>query len=132
LVIIKIDILERKQVKMIDIFWLCYLGILAITAFVILIKVGYKTTFGILDFVFSIITWIGLFGYVTNNQILTPIVWQFVFVSGLLMDFVFGFKKFNEGVNDDEPQSVKLIIFGITFIILLGPLYFGLFNYAFK
>ena len=117
---------------MIDIFWLCYLGILAITAFVILIKVGYKTTYGILDFVFSIVTLIGLFGYVTNNQILTPIVWQFVFVSGLIMDFVFGFKKFNEGVNDDEPQSIKLIIFGITFIILLGPLYFGLFNYAFK
>ena len=117
---------------MIYIFWLCYLGILAITALVILIKVGYKTTFGILDFIFSIVTWIGLFGYVTNNQILIPLVWKFIFVSGLLLDCVFGFKKFNEELNDDEPKSTKLVIFGITFIILFGPLYFGLFNYAFR
>ncbi|MGY3189810.1 hypothetical protein [Lysinibacillus sp. RS5] len=118
---------------MIDIFWLCYLGILAIASIGILIKDGYKTTFGVLDFVFSFVTWIGLFGYVTNNQILTPIVWKFVFIIGLLFDIVFGFKKFNEDINyDGEPLYFKLAIFVITFIIFIGPLYFGLFNYAFK
>lgn len=118
---------------MIDIFWLCYLGILATAAIGILIKDGYKTPFGKLDFVFSIITWIGLFGYVTNNQILTPLVWKFVFVIGLLWDAIISFKKFNEEIkDDDEPQAIKLAIFGFTLLILLGPLYFGLFNYAFK
>ncbi|MBV7509631.1 hypothetical protein KW850_31410 [Bacillus sp. sid0103] len=118
---------------MIHIFWYCYLGILAIAAIGILIS-HYKTTLGILDFVFSIITWIGLFGYVTNTQLLNPLVWKFVFVSGLLWDVFFSFKKFNERVKDDDdtPQSIKLAIIGITFIILVGPLYYGLFNYAFK
>ncbi|MGE6684490.1 hypothetical protein [Paenisporosarcina sp. NPDC076907] len=119
---------------MIDIFWYCYLGILAIAAIGILVT-RYKTPLGILDFIFSIITWIGLFGYVTNTQILNPLVWKVVFVSGLLWDVFFSFKKFNEEVKDDDddtPQSIKLAIIGITFIILVGPLYFGLFNFAFK
>jgi hypothetical protein len=118
---------------MIDIFWYCYLGILAIAAIGILIT-SYKTTLGIVDFVLSVITWIGLFGYVTNNQFLTPLVWKFVFVIGLLWDVFFSFKKFNEGAkyDDDTPQSIKLAIIGITLIILVGPLYFGLFNYSFK
>lgn len=116
---------------MIDILWFCYLGFLAIAAIVILIT-AYKSPLGILDFIFSVITWIGLFGYVTNNQILTPLVWKIVFVIGLLWDLLFSIKKFNEEVKDDvEPQSIKLAILGITLIILLGPLYFGLFQYAF-
>lgn len=56
---------------MIDIFWLCYLGILATAAIGILIKGGY-------------------------NQILTPLVWKFVFVIALLWDAIISFKKFNE------------------------------------
>ena len=69
---------------MIDILWFIYLGILVISPIGIIIKGDYKKTFYKLDFVFSIITWIGLFGYVTNNQILTPIVWKFVFIGGLI------------------------------------------------
>ncbi|HWK21652.1 MAG TPA: hypothetical protein VNS08_01355 [Ureibacillus sp.] len=118
---------------MIYIFWLIYLGILATAAIGFLIKGGYKTTVTKLDFVFSIITWIGLFGYVTNNQILTPFVWKFVFVGGLLWDVIFSFKKFNEEVTDEEiPKFIKPIIIVITLIICVGPLYYGLFNYAFK
>jgi hypothetical protein len=118
---------------MIYIFWLIYLGILAIAAIGLLIKGGYKTNAAKLDFVFSIITWIGLFGYVTNNQILTPLVWKFVFVGGLLWDVIFSFKKFNEESTSEEiPKSIRPLIIGITLIIFVGPLYFGLFNYAFK
>lgn len=118
---------------MIYIFWLIYLGILAIAAIGILIKAGYKTKADKLDFLFSIITWIGLFGYVTDNQILTPLVWKFVFVCGLLWDVIFGFKKFQEEASYKEiHESIRLVIFGFTLIILIGPLYFGLFNYAFK
>ncbi|MDQ0228680.1 hypothetical protein [Metabacillus niabensis] len=118
---------------MLDILWYCYLGFLAIAAIGILIT-GYKKPFAILDFIISIITWIGLFGYVTNKPILFPFVWKIVFVAGLLWDVYFSFKKFNEEVNDDDetPKSIKFCIIGITFIILIGPLYFGLFHYAFK
>jgi hypothetical protein len=122
----------KEQIMMINIFWYCYLGFLAIAAVGILLT-KYKTTLGIVDFIFSVITWIGLFGYVTNNQFLTPLVWKFVFVTGILWDVYFSFKKYNEDVKDDDqtPQSVKLAIIGITLIVLLGPLYFGLYNYAF-
>lgn len=117
---------------MITIFWLFYLGVLAIGTIGIIFK-GFKTSFEIFDFIFSVITWIGLFGYVTNNQILTPLLWKCVFVIGLLWDFVFGFKKFNEEViHDDGPQAIKIVIFGLTSIFFVGPLYLGLFIYAFK
>ncbi|OLS41069.1 hypothetical protein BTR25_06000 [Bacillus sp. MRMR6] len=114
-------------------FWYCYLGFLAIAVVGILLT-KYETTIGIVDFIFSVITWIGLFGYVTNNQFLIPLVWKFVFVIAILWDVYFSFKNFHEDVKDDDqtPQSVKLAIIGITLIVLLGPLYFGLYNYAFK
>jgi hypothetical protein len=118
---------------MIDIFWYGYLGLLAIAAIGMLITGGYRTTGTKLDFVISIITWLGLFGYVTSNQILTPLVWKFVFVFGLLWDVIFSFKKFLEETKyDDKPLSVRLAIIGITLLILLGPLYYGQFQYAFK
>ncbi|WP_409370171.1 hypothetical protein [Lysinibacillus sp. 38-6] len=118
---------------MIEIFWLCYLGFLAIAAIGIFLKDGYKTSFGKIDFVFSFITWIGLFCYVTNQQFLPLVVWKFVFIFGLLFDVVFGYKKFNEELRyESAPLYVKLAIFGIMSFILIGPLYVGLFNYAFK
>ncbi|NYE05793.1 polyferredoxin [Bacillus niacini] len=118
---------------MIDILWYCYLAFLAIAAIAILIT-GYRKTFGILDFVISVITWIGLFGYVTNTEILSPLLWKFVFVFGLFWDVYFSLKKFNEEVKDDDdtPQAIKLVFIEIPLIIFIGPLYFGLFNYAFR
>ena len=118
---------------MIYIFWLIYLGVLGTAAIGLLIKGGYKTTAAKLDFVFSIITWIGLFGYVTNIQILTPLVWKFVFVIGLLWDIIFSFKYVNkEETYEEIPKSIRPIIVGITLIVFVGPLYYGLFQYAFK
>ncbi|MFJ7665848.1 hypothetical protein ACIQXI_01995 [Lysinibacillus sp. NPDC097195] len=118
---------------MIEIFWLCYLGFLAIALIGIFLKEGYKTSFGIVDFVFSLITWIGLFCYVAHYQFLPLVVWKLVFIFGLLFDVGYSYKKFNEEVRyDGEPFYVKLAIFGITLSILIGPLYVGLFNYAFK
>lgn len=124
---------RESRYVMIEIFWLCYLGFLAIAAIGIFLKDGYKTSFGKIDFVFSFITWIGLFCYVTNQQFLPLVVWKFVFIFGLLFDVVFGYKKFNEELRyESAPLYVKLAIFGIMSFILIGPLYVGLFNYAFK
>ncbi|GKU84010.1 hypothetical protein [Niallia sp. NCCP-28] len=115
---------------MMDIFWYCYLGFLAVCAIEILITSYQKPFIKKLDFVLSVITWIGLFGYVTNTEIFIPLVWKSVFVIGLRWEILSVIKNFNnERKNDDE---ISLLIIGFTFIFLIGPLYFGLFNYAFK
>ncbi len=115
-----------------NIFWTVYLGLLATVAIGYLFKGKYKTVKEKLDFVMSIITWIGLFGYVTDIQILTPIVWKAVFVGGLLWDvtFSFLFKDWPSEMND-IPLFFRNILVAITLVILLGPLYYGLYQYAF-
>jgi hypothetical protein len=113
-----------------DILWTIYLGILGAFAIGYLIKGGYKTHSAKLDFVISTITWIGLFGYVTSNELLTPLVWKFVFCGGLIWDLAYGLKKFNEDANE-IPRAARPAVFGITALIMIGPLYYGLFQYAF-
>lgn len=116
---------------MTDILWTIYLGILGAFAIGYLIKGGYKTFSAKLDFVISIFTWMGLFGYVTGNELLTPLVWKIVFVGGLAWDLLYGLKKFNEDANE-IPKAARPAVFGLTVLIMIGPLYYGLFQYAFK
>ncbi|MDT3766277.1 hypothetical protein [Priestia filamentosa] len=68
---------------MVEIFWYVYLGLLGTAAIGILIK-GEKTLFYIVDFIISIFTWLGLFGYVIHTIMFTPLVWQFIFIGGLI------------------------------------------------
>ncbi|AZU60040.1 hypothetical protein [Neobacillus mesonae] len=117
-----------------NILWTIYLGILGTIAIGYLLKGKYKTFLAKVDFVVSIITWIGLFGYVTNTQILNPLVWKFVFFGGLLWDVIFGM-FFNHHYDDESideiPPNVRFIIVAVSLVILVGPLYYGLFKYAF-
>ncbi|OKL37378.1 hypothetical protein BLL40_05520 [Domibacillus mangrovi] len=116
-------------------FWTIYLGILAVSSIGFLVKGSYKTTPAKIDFVVSIITWIGLFGYVTDNQILNPFIWKFIFVGALLWDVIFSFNsKYYNGDKtlDDMPQPFRNIFIVIILIVTIGPLYYGLFHYAFK
>ncbi|WP_137790884.1 hypothetical protein [Bacillus sp. E(2018)] len=115
---------------MANILWTIYLGILGTLAIGYFIKGGYKTHSAKLDFVISIITWIGLFGYVTSNELFTPLLWKVVFIGGLVWDLAYGLKKFNEDANE-IPRSARPAVFGITALIMIGPLYYGLFQYAF-
>lgn len=115
---------------MTDILWTTYLGILGAFAIGYLIKGGNKTFSAKLDFVISIFTWMGLFGYVTGNELLTPLVWKIVFVGGLAWDFLYGLKKFNEEA-EEVPKAARPFVFGATVLILIGPLYYGLYQYAF-
>ncbi|WP_050184158.1 hypothetical protein [Domibacillus robiginosus] len=120
---------------MIQAFWTIYLGILGVSAIGFLVGRKYKTIPAKLDFVISIITWIGLFGYVTDNQILTPLVWKFIFVVALLWDVIFSFNtKYYNGDKtlNDMPQPLKSIFIVGALIVTVGPLYYGLFHYAFK
>jgi hypothetical protein len=116
---------------MVEIFWYIYLGLLGTAAIGFLIK-GEKTLFYMLDFIISIFTWLGLFGYVTHTTMFTPVIWKIVFVGGLLWDIVFSLIK---GVKSEEfeemPISIRVIFMLGTTLILLGPLYYGLFKYAF-
>lgn len=125
-------LLEKKGTResMIDILWTIYLGVLGAFAIGYFFKGGYKTNSAKLDFVISIITWIGLFGYVTSNDFLNPLVWKIVFIGGLIWDFMYGLKKFNEEANE-IPKAAQPVVFGLTALIMIGPLYYGLFKYAF-
>ncbi len=117
-----------------NIFWIIYLGILGTAAVGFLIKGKYKTLLSKIDFIISIITWIGLFGYVTNTSILTPIIWKIVFFGGLLWDVIFSIflnDYYGEEIDEEIPIFLKNIMIGIVLVIFVGPLYYGLFLYAF-
>lgn len=118
---------------MADILWTIYLGILGAALIGLLIQRKYKTIPTKIDFVISVITWIGLFGYVTETQILTQAVWKFVFFGGLAWDFVYGifFNDYAKEEMDDIPVHLRYVFFGLSFLFFVGPLYYGLFKYAF-
>lgn len=107
-----------------NLLWSIYLGLLFTASIGLLIKGKYKTMQRQLDFVISIITWIGLFGYVTHIQILTPVVWKFVFICGLLWDVIIN--VFFIDFEEELPLAAR--IFGL---VILAPLYYGLYHYAF-
>lgn len=54
--------------------WKIYLVIVAMLAIISLVRGMFQTPLQKFDFVVSIITWIGLFGFVFDVQILTSIV----------------------------------------------------------
>ncbi|RSD24433.1 hypothetical protein [Mesobacillus subterraneus] len=120
---------------MADFMWLMYLGFMGTTAIWFLIKGKYKNKITKLDFIISIITWLGLFGYVTDTEMLTPLVWKIVFFGGLLWDVVFTIffaERFADdfGFEDEgyEPMPLAAKLSGLIFI---APLYYGIFRYAF-
>ncbi|MTH54984.1 hypothetical protein GKZ89_16395 [Bacillus mangrovi] len=119
---------------MIHILWVIYLGIIGTAAIGYLLKGGYKTNLLRLDFIISVVTWIGLMGYVTGTSFWTPLVWKIIFFGGLFWDIFFSFKIRNEKgdfVYEEIPKNARPIVFGLSFLVFLGPLYYGLFRYAF-
>jgi hypothetical protein len=62
----------------------------------------------------------------------TLVVWKIVFIGGPLWDILFILIK---GVKSEEleemPTSIRFIFMLGTTLILLGPLYYGLFKYVF-
>ncbi|WP_282173393.1 hypothetical protein [Cytobacillus firmus] len=119
---------------MVDVLWTIYLGLLATASLTFLIRGQYKTKLSKIDFVVSIITWIGLFGYVTETAILSPTVWKFVSVAAFVWDLSFtmllkGYE--GEELLEEMPVVGRRIWMLVTFIVMVGPLYYGLFKYAF-
>ncbi|PLT35922.1 hypothetical protein [Bacillus sp. V5-8f] len=116
-----------------NLLWTVYLALLATVTIGFLIKGKYKTFLEKIDFFISIFTWIGLFGYVTDTQILTPAVWKAVFIGALIWDISFTvfFNKLYQEETEGIPVHVQKMISAISLVILIGPMYYGLFHYAF-
>ncbi|WP_226668169.1 hypothetical protein [Metabacillus litoralis] len=117
-----------------NILWIIYLGLLGTAAIGFLIKGKYKTLLTKVDFIISVITWIGLFGYVTNIQLLTSLVWKIVFVGGITWDLIFGLfieDHYESEELEEIPKTLRMVLTTIILVIFLGPLYYGLFHYAF-
>ncbi|MEK4524845.1 hypothetical protein CXK86_24085 [Paenibacillus sp. BGI2013] len=117
------------------VLWTIYLGLLGTASLSYLIKGKYKSKLSKIDFVVSVITWIGLLGYVTETAILNPSLWKFITVAALLWDVLFAMLlKDNEGeeILDGLPIMTRRVWMLITLVIAIGPLYYGLFRYAFS
>lgn len=119
---------------MIHTFWVIYLGLAGVSLVDLFLKSRGNTAAVKMECAISLITWVGLFGYVTNNPILTPLIWKFVFIGALLWDILFTVqRKSREG--DVElngmPKLNKKTVSLLLPVVTIFPLYYGLFHYAF-
>ncbi|MEK4662267.1 hypothetical protein MHH93_10235 [Priestia sp. FSL H7-0729] len=117
------------------VLWTIYLGLLGTASLSYLIKGKYKSKLSKVDFVVSVMTWIGLLGYVTETAILNPSWWKVITVVALLWDVLFAMLlKDNEGeeILDGLPMMTRRVWMLITLVVAIGPLYYGLFRYAFS
>lgn len=118
---------------MIQIFWYIYAAFLATSTIGFFIHGGYKSPIFLIDLAFSVIAWVGLFGFVTHYQIFTPFVWQVVLAAVVLWDLLFFFfiKAYFAEAEPEAGSASMTVISGVMMLVLLGPLYYALFQYAF-
>jgi hypothetical protein len=116
-----------------DILWIVYLGLLGAPAIGFLLKGKYKTATMKVDFFVSCMTWTGLFGYVTSISIGPSLLWKIVFCVGIIWDllFVIFIDKSDEAIEGVSEKTMKATTIGFSILMLL-PLYYGLFRYAFS
>ncbi|MED0885149.1 hypothetical protein P4T51_19475 [Bacillus mycoides] len=107
--------------------WKVYLVIIAILTITSLVRGMFQTLIQKFDFVVTIITWIGLFGFVFDVEIVTPLVWKYIFLFSVIwtLSAVFVLRLYEE---KDDPLP---FIFKLIGIIPTLPLYYGLYQYAF-
>ncbi|ANU27022.1 hypothetical protein [Planococcus versutus] len=118
---------------MIQFFWYSYAAFLATSTIAFFIHGGYKSPIFLVDLAFTIIAWIGLFGFVTHSQIFTAIVWRVILAVVILWDLLFFFFiKSRFSVEASEPDTASMTIASAALTLLfLSPLYYALFHYSF-
>lgn len=118
---------------MIQIFWYIYAAFLATSTIAFFIHGGYKSPVFLVDLAFTIIAWVGLFGFVTHSQIFTPVVWQVILAVVVLWDLLFFFFiKSRFAVEAPESDTLSMTMASAALmLLLLSPLYYALFQYAF-
>ncbi len=124
--------MKERGLRMSDLLWITYLGILGAPAIGFLLKGKYKTIAMKVDFIVSCMTWTGLFGYVTSISIGPTLLWKIVFVVGIVWDllFVIYIDQSDEAIEGLSEKTVKATTVVFSILMLL-PLYYGLFRYAF-
>ncbi|MEI5909033.1 hypothetical protein WAK64_18445 [Bacillus spongiae] len=104
--------------------WTFYLALLGTASIAAFRREANKTSSLKFDFFLSIITWVGLFGYVTNIQMLNSTFWKLAFVIILVWDILFTLFY-----PTDEEVPIWARSIGLIFLF---PLYLGLYRYAFE
>ncbi|MDQ0484523.1 hypothetical protein [Guptibacillus hwajinpoensis] len=115
-----------------EILWIAYLGLIGAPAIGFLLKGKYKTVVMKIDFLVSVTTWTGLFGYVTSIPIGDALIWKIVFFVGILWDLIFVIFLDHSDEKMEGISETTLKITTVVFsIIILLPLYYGVYRYAF-
>ena len=113
---------------MLQIFWYIYAAILGTSTIAFIIHGGRKEPAVNIDIAVSILTWVGLFGFITQTQILSSGFWKAVFFGAILWDIIFSLMLKRHFDESEGGGTVAAMIFGF---VLLAPLYYALFQYAF-
>ncbi|MGE7608976.1 hypothetical protein ACQKML_20425 [Peribacillus frigoritolerans] len=81
------------------------------------------------DTVISIISTIGLFGYVYNKQLLSKSFWKFVFIITVIEVLTY---TMLDVLNDPELGVGGMIFVTVFTLIIMFPFFLGLYRYGFR
>lgn len=109
---------------LITILWIIYIGIIGTNTFISVWNGGYKTILAKLDLTFSLVSLIGLVGYVVGYDILNQEFWKTFFVLWILWEVSYTLVVFRRV---EKAPAINIIVI----YIMLSPVYYGVFKYAF-
>jgi len=105
--------------------WKIYLWVMVILLVITYIKLGLKSVYNVVDLLISSIAWLGFFCFVYDIELFTPTFWKDVFFALIAWDIFYNIWILHKKV------KVTKFELAASFIMLL-PLYYGLYSYAFK
>lgn len=106
-------------------FWL----ILAIEIASMFVETVHGSVVEITDMVISVISTIGLFGYVYKKQLLSKLFWKFVFIITVIEGLAY---TMLDVLNDPELGVGGMIFVTAFTLIILYPFFLGLYRYGFR
>lgn len=110
---------------MIHILWVIYLGIVGTNTIFSILRGEYKTRLAKIDLLFTIVSFIGLFGFITNHIIFTLSFWKVFFVFLIIWEIWYSFIYFR------REQGISVMT--VPFILLLSlPVYIAVYSIAFN
>ncbi|MFE4898700.1 hypothetical protein [Peribacillus butanolivorans] len=106
-------------------FWL----IIAISIASMFVEAVHGPVIETTDTVISIISTIGLFGYVYNKQLLSKSFWKFVFIITIIEVLAY---TMLDVLNDSELGVGGMIFVTAFTLIIMYPFFLGLYRYGFR
>ncbi len=89
------------------------------------VKIGFRNIFNFIDLIISSISWLGLFCFAYQLKLFTPIFWKDVLLAIVIWDIYYNIWVLPKS---EEFNKAELV----ASLIMLLPLYYGLYLYAFK